>query len=442
VHLDPLEEQLDLPSAFVQLGYRYSRQGQIVGQKDVSLPRFGVPVADSAQRKRVEFGSFGTGQLDELVRPQAGGSIYRKRTQPLERETLLGPRDEESLTLIDSEKPRKVDVGLVHDVEAARFQRKLIQNIDVVDLPGRDNQKAGNIAAQVDQGMDFDRAFSLTKSCPREQREAEIDGGRIESVDGLFEVHSKVFVAIESSRLGNEKLRDVGPDSPVPSFVGFGQSVASNGATESRMVELGLESSQASFDVAEAFPEGQLSEGQAHELVSTGEATDSIVALVVRDAFVELVSGKELQYLSKDGLPCKHRPLLSASDWKQEGRKQIASSSRANSFFAAPDLLSLIYEDIRKAKRDSTGTKCEIKEIAKLVYKHRCAALHEGIAFPASMCMPPMKCKKDNIITYQEKPTSMAASGAVFLSDDCPLLLHVFECVVRGCIINWWTSLI
>ena len=49
--LDPFEEQFDLPAQPVELGDGERGQGEVVGQKDEPLARFGVAEADAAQRR-------------------------------------------------------------------------------------------------------------------------------------------------------------------------------------------------------------------------------------------------------------------------------------------------------------------------------------------------------------------------------------------------------
>jgi hypothetical protein len=42
VLLDPLEEELDLPTIFVELGNRHGRQRKIVGEEHQRFSRFGI----------------------------------------------------------------------------------------------------------------------------------------------------------------------------------------------------------------------------------------------------------------------------------------------------------------------------------------------------------------------------------------------------------------
>ena len=73
------------------------------------------------------------------------------------------------------------------------------------------------------------------------------------------------------------------------------------------------------------------------------------------------------------------------------------------------------------------------------IYEYRSIALHGGTPFPSPMSEPPMKSEGK----YIERPSGLATSShnAVWTHKDLPMLLHIFEYVVRNSIINWWQSL-
>ncbi len=82
----------------------------------------------------------------------------------------------------------------------------------------------------------------------------------------------------------------------------------------------------------------------------------------------------------------------------------------------------------------------EIESAAERIYDYRSKALHEGTPFPAPMCEPPYRV--DDV--YAEVPPGLATSshGAVWLADDLPMLLHTWEYVARGVLLEWWRSLV
>ena len=102
---------------------------------------------------------------------------------------------------------------------------------------------------------------------PREHREAKIDGGRIQRIDGLVEVQCQQIVRIEAPRDADQVLCEVGIDPPVAHRVGIGQGVAGDRTAETEMVEFGRLRTQTRFDVAQALAPGQLRKRQAQILI-------------------------------------------------------------------------------------------------------------------------------------------------------------------------------
>jgi len=72
------------------------------------------------------------------------------------------------------------------------------------------------------------------------------------------------------------------------------------------MIELGLLSTKTSFDIAETFAIGELSKGQAKELIPAGEIFDVAMALVSIDANLKLVGGEEVHELRENGSALVH----------------------------------------------------------------------------------------------------------------------------------------
>ena len=73
------------------------------------------------------------------------------------------------------------------------------------------------------------------------------------------------------------------------------------------------------------------------------------------------------------------------------------------------------------------------------IYEYRSNALHGGIPFPAPMCNAEMKFED----CMAEKPTGLACHtlGGAWLAKDTPMLLHMFEHITRGVLLNWIAGL-
>jgi len=78
-----------------------------------------------------------------------------------------------------------------------------------------------------------------------------------------------------------------------------------------------------------------------------------------------------------------------------------------------------------------------IMDTLKKIYNYRSRALHGGLPFPAPMCMAPLI---DNNL-YAEKPMgAMSTRGGVWVAEDIPIHLHMFEYIVRKVLLKWWSS--
>ena len=118
------------------------------------------------------------------------------------------------------------------------------------------------IAPQVQQRVHLHGGLAPAELGPREQREAQVDGGRVQSVETLIETHADRIAGVQGPRDANQDLGEIGIDPPVARLVGVGQCGARHRGAESHVVELGAERTQARFDVAQAFAVGQL--GKRH----------------------------------------------------------------------------------------------------------------------------------------------------------------------------------
>src|ERR1019366_7931572 len=104
----------------------------------------------------------------------------------------------------------------------------------------------------------------------------------------LFQVDSQRILDIQFSGVCNEDLSKVGVNAPVAMLVGLGQSVACDTATNAKVIQFGFHRIQAGFDIAKTVSTGQLSKRHAKKLIETGELSDTIVALVLADAAIEI----------------------------------------------------------------------------------------------------------------------------------------------------------
>ena len=91
--LDPLEEQLDLPTTAVELSNGQSRQGKVVGEKDQSFPSHRIFEFDSSQWRIEALARVKDGEHHRLVADQACVFVDLAGIAALDFEIGLGASD-------------------------------------------------------------------------------------------------------------------------------------------------------------------------------------------------------------------------------------------------------------------------------------------------------------------------------------------------------------
>src|SRR6266566_2944786 len=198
----------------------------------------------------------------------------------------------------------------VHHVEGPSLRHDLVEEVHVMHIPAGDADKCGNVAVQVQQGVHLDGGLAPAKLRPRKQRQAQVDGGRIQSVQTLLQIDANRIAGMQRPGDGDQNLREVGVDPPVACFVGISQGRARHLAAESHVVELAADGTKARFDVAKTLAVGQLSERHRQILIPTGQIFQIAITPVAGYALLELLVRKELDQLGEDGAPSVH-PALS-----------------------------------------------------------------------------------------------------------------------------------
>src|SRR5713226_6742456 len=265
--LDPFEKEFDLPAAAVQFGDRKRGQDEIVGQEDEGLGGFGILEADAAQWRLEAVVRVEASKDDTLVTDQARLAIDRMRVAALNLEVRLATGHEEAASLVEAIEALEVDEATIHDVESAGLGQQLVEDVDLVHLAITDVDESWNVAAQIQQRVQLDGRLGRTERRPRKYRQTEIDGRRVERIDGLLQFDTEGFLHVQTPGDTDQTLGEIGVDAPVAHGVGMGQRIASHRRTNSEVIELGTLCAQAYLDVPKALPIRQLREGHAQELV-------------------------------------------------------------------------------------------------------------------------------------------------------------------------------
>ena len=198
----------------------------------------GIFESDSAQRCIEALARIKDGEHDGLVADQAHAFVDFAGVAAPDLRLDLARVTKKLPAIAQSKKALEIDVPSIHHVEGSRFANQPVEQIDFVVLAVADMDKRRDIASQVLKRVQLDSCFGGTERGPRKQRQAQIDGSGIESINGVFQVDSKRLVGIEPSRHRDQTLCEIAVDPPVASCVGVGQGVARHGAAKAQVIEL------------------------------------------------------------------------------------------------------------------------------------------------------------------------------------------------------------
>ena len=140
--------------------------------------------------------------------------------------------------------------------------------------------------------MEFNGGFGVAEVRPGEHGQTQVDGGRVEGVDGVIEFQSQVVVDVQGSGETDEGVSEVGIEAPVALLVGVGEGIAGHAAAQSHVIEFVPVRTQADLDIAQALAVGELGKSQTEELVDAGKGLDVAVALITPDAAAEDMHGQ------------------------------------------------------------------------------------------------------------------------------------------------------
>jgi len=108
-------------------------------------------------------------------------------------------------------------------------------------------------SAQIDQGVQLNGSLGSAKFGPWKQLQAEVDGCRVQRIDGLRQISDSGVLGVQFPCFGDQHLCEVSEDPPVPALIGIHESCSANGTTNPQMVQLRGHGSQARFDVPQTF---------------------------------------------------------------------------------------------------------------------------------------------------------------------------------------------
>ena len=194
--------------------------------------------------------------------PQPSGLVDGPRGTPAPQNARLGACDEEGTTARKGLETLEVQLASIYHVKRTGCWQHLVQDIPVMPFSVGNLNQSGEGATQVQQRRPLHGALGGLKPRPRKHRPAEVNGGRVQSVNGAVESKAPRFVSVHRPRGGDHEVREVGRNAPVDGLLGVGERGTREAPREAPVIELPWPRTQAGFQVTPAFAIGQLCEAE------------------------------------------------------------------------------------------------------------------------------------------------------------------------------------
>lgn len=287
------------------------------------------------------------GETYGLIADDPGRSVGGPGVASPKPHVTLSSNHEERSLHSEPVEPVEAQVGPIHDVERAWLRRDLIEHVHFMPFSLGNMKKCRDVAAQIQQRVDFDGGLRLAEPRPRKQGETKIDHRRVESVEGVIEFDSKRIVGMERPCDTDQGLRAICNYRPIPILVGIGQCRARNCSAEAHVVELAAHGMEARFDISQAFSVSQLGEGHRQKLIPAREPLQIPVTAVAGDTFLKVLVRSVRHQLGENGAASVHGPLSTPPKkaWNALAAVQIVPPSKPR-YSIDQERVILVFENV------------------------------------------------------------------------------------------------
>ena len=238
-------------------------------------------------------------EADRLVGPEPSCPVMVAALQDLVLAVGFHPRDKPHAALVQIIEPRVVDVGSTHDhgcagIEADIFSRRT----QVVMLTVGDDRELGQIACDIDRGMQFDCTFCLSKHRPRRKRETQLDRRGVErkhlamkTKPGFLRSHRRRT----RQAVGVQILQDL--HGPCPVRV---RKRAPPDWVKAEFDRLAVLMGEYALDGADGVVAGHLAKEEGSKPSPAVQRPNAGIAVVLGDQSLKLRAGNQLDELGKN----------------------------------------------------------------------------------------------------------------------------------------------
>ena len=183
-----------IASALVQGSDSQRSQSGVVGQKHQRLACVGIFESDTPQMFGIVASHVKSVETKQLIANYSRAAVGFGRVPAPSVHAAFGASHKERSRLMYLVEPVEVYVNPIHYVKRPGLDGQDVEHFDVAHLAIADMNKGRDCATQVQQRMHLHRRLGAAKRRPIEQTQAQIDGGRIQSVNRCNEFrYQRVF---------------------------------------------------------------------------------------------------------------------------------------------------------------------------------------------------------------------------------------------------------
>lgn len=161
VAFDPLEEEVDLPTALEELFNGESGDLQVVAEEEKMIGRLLVEEAHPAQRIREVGRCFGKRWRSKMIAENALQTIRRVRPMSDKAKIDLGANDEEGSGKNDPSKTGKIRVGAINHIEGTCFEDQVVDPVNIGFAGSGDADTGRDRATKIQLGMHLYAGFGV-----------------------------------------------------------------------------------------------------------------------------------------------------------------------------------------------------------------------------------------------------------------------------------------
>ena len=320
VLLDPFEEQLHLPSIFIE-------KSDVLGCK--------IEIVRVANKAPLEFRGIVDNPSDDsgiflliLLSCEPNALVFEHIVSPFEYafpiDNLVGrlpllPDDEERSESMDSIESGEVKVASVKHIACQGFVREPVHGVDIMHLGIGNSVEHGNLRNDVNLSMDSDTRFRASKLCPSEYGHAEVNGRRVDSI----ELAMQFELFCNASGLGNRHHveSELLKDAMISETVGLRQHLSVDGlVAKSEVFRLLGMGGCYICEFPKASAAHKLTEHQNQQMVPMRHRPALGPVVVLGEYSPELPLREKLYYLCKNECPYMHI----CSDFESDAKVSIS----------------------------------------------------------------------------------------------------------------------